>query len=139
PPARPAYTRRPGPLRAPARGDRGMSAPFACPVRARTAERPGAPALLTPGGTWTYADLDAHADALAADLAALGPPGTRTAVYAANSPALVALVWAAFRAGHLLVLVPPRWPEAMARRAAVRSRAATLLTDDSAGGFAPDA
>ncbi|MBX0328268.1 AMP-binding protein, partial [Oscillochloris sp. ZM17-4] len=47
--------------------------------------RPGRPALIAPGITWTFAELHRRADAAAARLADLGVrPGDRVAVLAGN-------------------------------------------------------
>jgi len=59
-----------------------------------------APAILEPGRTWSFAALDAHADALAAGLVAAGVrPGDRVALLAAPSATAIALLAAAGRVG----------------------------------------
>jgi O-succinylbenzoic acid--CoA ligase len=61
---------------------------------------PDAPATLEPARTWTFAALDAHADALAAGLVAAGVrPGDRVALLAAPSATAIALLAAAGRVG----------------------------------------
>lgn len=70
--------------------------------RART--HAGIPALRCGDLTWTFADLDARAAAGAAALAALSPdPEAPIALLAGNSPAFVATVHAAVRAGRTLM------------------------------------
>jgi O-succinylbenzoic acid--CoA ligase len=70
----------------------------------RAALHPGRPALLVADAAWSFAELDAWASAVAARLAALGvAPGDRVALLARNTPAYVAAVHAAPRAGVILV------------------------------------
>ncbi|HLT59303.1 MAG TPA: o-succinylbenzoate--CoA ligase [Limnochordales bacterium] len=70
-------------------------------------------ALIADGRRWTFAELDAQAQALAWQLAAMGVgPGQRVAVLLANSPAFVTCVHALPRLGAVLVplntrLAPP--------------------------------
>lgn len=69
----------------------------------RAALHPHRPALITPGGRWTFAELDRRAAHLAARLADLGArPGDRVAVLARNGPAYVAAIHAAPRCGAVL-------------------------------------
>jgi O-succinylbenzoic acid--CoA ligase len=69
-------------------------------LRAHAASTPDAPAILEPGRTWSFATLDAHADALAAGLVAAGVrPGDRVALLAAPSATAIALFAAAGRIG----------------------------------------
>ncbi len=75
-----------------------MILPLALHGRALSA--PGAPAVIEPGRTWSFAALDAHADALAAGLAARGVgPGDRVVLLAAPSASAIALLAAAGRIG----------------------------------------
>lgn len=82
-----------------------------CPVRQHAARRPEAPAVVTPGGVWTWATLDGAVTAWAARLGALAPPGARIAARAETTPHFVALVLAALRTGHVLAPLSPRLPE----------------------------
>ncbi|MGQ9926402.1 MAG: o-succinylbenzoate--CoA ligase [Chloroflexaceae bacterium] len=69
----------------------------------RAALHPHRPALITPGGTWTFAALDGWATRLATRLASLGVrPGDHVAVLARNGPAYVAAIHAAPRCGAVL-------------------------------------
>ena len=69
-------------------------------LRSHAGSTPGAPAILEPGRTWTFAALDAHADALAAGLVAAGvQPGDRVALLAVPSASAIALLVAAGRVG----------------------------------------
>lgn len=79
-----------------------MSAGLILPIalRGHAASTPDAPAVLEPGRTWSFAELDALADELAAGLAASGVrPGDRVALLAAPSATAVALLAATGRAG----------------------------------------
>jgi len=74
---------------------------------------PDAPALVADEGTWTFAQLDAAAGAVAWQLAAMGvEPGRRVALLLASSPSFVIWVHALPRVGAVLVplntrLAPP--------------------------------
>ena len=69
-------------------------------LRGHARSTPDAPAILEPGRTWSFAALDAHADALAAGLVAAGVrPGDRVALLAAPSATAIALLAAAGRVG----------------------------------------
>ncbi len=75
-----------------------MSATLILPIalRGHAQSTPDAPAILEPGRTWTFAALDARADALAAGLVAAGVrPGDRVALLAAPSATAIALLAAA--------------------------------------------
>ncbi len=79
-----------------------MSAALILPLALRGHARstPDAPAIVEPGRTWSFAELDAHADALAAGLVAAGVvPGDRVALLAAPSADAIALLAAAGRVG----------------------------------------
>ncbi|MBI2769400.1 MAG: long-chain-fatty-acid--CoA ligase [Burkholderiales bacterium] len=71
----------------------------------RTAKRyPGKPGLACGGTQWTFAQLDAVADSVAAGLAGMGVgQGSRVAVLARNSHAFAALRFALARLGAVLV------------------------------------
>jgi len=73
---------------------------LAIALRAHAVSTPEAPAVLEQGRTWSFAELDARADELAAGLAASGArPGDRVALLAAPSATAIALLAAAGRAG----------------------------------------
>jgi O-succinylbenzoic acid--CoA ligase len=82
-------------------------------LRGHAEATPGAPAIVEPGRTWSFAALDAHADALAAGLVAAGvQPGDRVALVAAPSASAIALLAAAGRVGACVAplgtsLTPP--------------------------------
>lgn len=80
----------------------------------QTARRlPDAPALVWRDRTWTWAELDARVDRLAAVLRARGVrPGDRVLVHSRNTNAMVESVWACWKAGAAWVptnvrLTPP--------------------------------
>jgi o-succinylbenzoate---CoA ligase len=69
-------------------------------LRCHAQSTPDAPAIVEPGRRWSFASLDAHADALAAGLVAAGVrPGDRVALLAAPSATAIALLAAAGRVG----------------------------------------
>jgi o-succinylbenzoate---CoA ligase len=73
---------------------------LAIALRAHAVSTPEAPAVLEQGQTWSFAELDARADELAAGLAASGVRrGDRVALLAAPSATAIALLAAAGRAG----------------------------------------
>jgi amino acid adenylation domain-containing protein len=79
--------------------------------RARAARDPGRPALTDGTTTWTYAELDARSDALAARLAARGVgPEDYVALVLPRSPWLVAAMIAVAKAGGAFLPVDPSYP-----------------------------
>jgi O-succinylbenzoic acid--CoA ligase len=69
----------------------------------RSTSAPDRPALIADGTSWSFAELDRWASALARRLAALGArPGDRVALLLRNSPEFVALIHAAPRLGVTL-------------------------------------
>ena len=78
------------------------NAPLLLPLalRRHARARPEATAIVEPGRTWSFAALDAQADALAAGLVASGVrPGDRVALLATPSATAIALLVAAARVG----------------------------------------
>ena len=98
------------------------------PVAEHARRRGSDAAVVTPGFTWTWLDLDARVSVCAARLRAVAEPlhisGTDTVwgvtVQAPTSPDLVILVLAALRAGIVLVPLSPRWPRPAAGSAQAR-------------------
>ena len=112
------------------------------PVRHQAQMRPGAPALVTPGAVWTWADLDAHVGACAAriavpprpaDLPAVWGGAAPLAVRARTSPDLVVLTLAALRAERTLVPLSTRWPASAVADALDRLGLDALVVDDAGG------
>ncbi len=80
-------------------------------IGAHIRTRPDAPAIRADGRTWTYADLGAHAAALAARLAAAGVrPGARVAVMLEHGPEAVAAILGILLAGAAYVPLDPEAP-----------------------------
>ncbi|MFD9945748.1 (2,3-dihydroxybenzoyl)adenylate synthase [Nonomuraea sp. NPDC059023] len=77
-------------------------------LRARARERGERPALVVGQERYTYAELDARADRVAAGLLALGiGPGDRVVVQLPNTAGFVALIFGLFRLGALPVFALP--------------------------------
>jgi len=72
-------------------------------VASAAAEVPDEPALIFGETCWTFGELAARVDALAATLATTTPPGARIAVLAENVPQFVVLLLAAPAAGRVVV------------------------------------
>ena len=90
-------------------------------LRIAAASRPGAPALVTPDRTVTYAELDRAADAVASIVTGSGLAGGAVAFWGERDPATVAAIWGIPRAGATAVPVDARIAPADAMR----------LTDDA--------
>lgn len=74
---------------------------------------PQAMALTAEGGKFTYRELDAAAETLAAELMRLDPkPGGLVAVILPKSPVQVVACLAVLKAGRIFVPVNPNWPPA---------------------------
>ena len=79
--------------------------------RVQAARRPGHPAVIDRRGTWTYADLAAAADRIAARLAAAGiERGDRVAVWAHRSAPIVPAVLGSLAAGGAFAMLDPAYP-----------------------------
>jgi len=103
----------------------------------RAALHPHRPALITPGGTWTFAALDDRATRLATHLAGLGVrPGDHVAVLARNGPAYVAAIHAAPRCGAVLAPLNIRLAPAELAWQLADCGAALLLHDAEHAGVA---
>ena len=78
----------------------------------RQAERtPESPAIITDAAVLSYKELNAQANAIAAQLIEAGvTPGERVAVQLLRSPERVAAVLAVLKAGAVVVPVDPGWP-----------------------------
>ncbi|GAA3170685.1 MULTISPECIES: class I adenylate-forming enzyme family protein [Streptomyces] len=108
----------------------------AAPVDALLADAarrsPGRTAVIGAAGRWSYAALDAWADAYAAALAPLlpaGPDGARGPVLVSSAPhpAFMAAYYGAIRAGAVVVPLNPMLPPAAVARVAAESGAAVAL------------
>lgn len=85
-------------------------------IRAQARARPDAAAVAWETGVWTWADLDARVAACAKRLSG----EARVGVVSRPSADLVVLLFAALRAGAVLVPLAPRWPEAAMLEATTR-------------------
>ncbi|NTV64543.1 MAG: AMP-binding protein, partial [Oscillochloris sp.] len=98
----------------------------------RAAAQPDHPALITADAVWSFADLHARANHMAAQLIALGlRPGDRLAALARNCADYVALVHAAPRCGAVLVPLNIRLSPAELAFQVADSGVRLLLHDES--------
>ena len=96
-------------------------------------QQPGAPAILGPAGTVTYAALLGEAGALAARFAAADPEGDRrpVALMMAKSPRMAVAMLAALLAGRAYVPVDPGHPAPRRAEMIADSRAALVVVDEA--------
>ncbi|WP_433330226.1 amino acid adenylation domain-containing protein [Spirillospora sp. CA-294931] len=100
-------------------------------VRAQAARTPEAPAIRQDGRVTTYAELDAHADRLAAALRRTGVGrGSLVGLCAEPSPALIAVLLAIGRTGAAYLPLDPDDPPAR-REALLRDGGAALSVTDA--------
>src|SRR5262245_32968093 len=84
---------------------------LAAPVEAQAQARPDAPAVVCGDRSWTYRDLNAHANRLAHALIARGVgPDVCVGVCAGRSFGAVAAVLAVLKAGGAYVPLDPAYP-----------------------------
>lgn len=104
----------------------------------QTARRiPEAPALVWRGRCWSFAELDARVDRLAAALRGLGVgKGDRVLVHSRNSNAMFESLWACFKAGAVWVPTNFRLTPAEVAYLGSSSRAVVMLRDAGFGGHA---
>ncbi len=120
---------------APLLDDSSLPKTLGAVLQRHAAQRPDTPALIFEDQVLNYGALDRRADQVAGGLRAFGlAPGARIAVLAKNQPAFFELLFAAARAGYVLVPVNYRLagPEVAY---VVNDAQATLLFVDAA--FAP--
>ncbi|RII13774.1 Dimodular nonribosomal peptide synthase [Streptomyces sp. YIM 130001] len=97
---------------------------------------PHAPAVRTPHEVWSYADLDAHSDRLAARLSGYGvTTGTPVAVLVERGEHLARTALAVLKCGGFYVPLDARAPRAR-RRSVLRSAAVAVLVTDTDEGTA---
>ena len=104
----------------------------------RTAARqwPDKPAVVDPTTSYTFSELDAHADRMAAGLAARGVvPGDRMLLQLPNSCEFAVAAFALMRAGAVPILCLPGHRSAELGHFAKVSGAVGLVIPDTAGGF----
>lgn len=103
-----------------------------CPVRDRVVRAPDSPAVRSPDGDWTYRQFDARIAAAVSGLSRRGVgEGDRVAVFAAPSPAALAILLAAFRLGAAVCPLNLRMPNSSVPAAAERMCARLLISDDA--------
>lgn len=80
-------------------------------LRAQAQRTPDAPAVWFDGQPWTYAELDARADGIAAALQRAGVTvGSRVGLHAGRHASLLAAVFGVLRAGAAYVPLDPAYP-----------------------------
>ena len=87
------------------------------------------------GRRWTYAELDADCDAVAAALLERFQPGERVAVWAPNLPEWQLLLYGCARAGVVMVTVNPAYKARELHYVLERSGSAGLFVADAYRGF----
>jgi fatty-acyl-CoA synthase len=104
----------------------------------QTARRiPDAPALVWRGRVWSFAELDARVDRLAASLRGLGiGKGDRVLVHSRNTNAMFESMWACFKAGAVWVPTNFRLTPAEVAYLGSSSRAVVMLRDAGFRGHA---
>lgn len=99
-------------------------------IEAQADRIPDAPALTHAGGTLSYADLDARANAVAAALIARDlPPETRIGISMQRGPDLVAAILGTLKAGCAYVPMDPAYPRARMEFIAADAGVGIVLTD----------
>jgi len=105
-------------------------------LRERAAQTPDHLAVVQDNVRWTYAQLDARADRLAAGLLALGyTRGDRVLVQLPNIPEFLSVVFGLFRAGLLPVFALPAHRHAEIEHFGRASGAVAYVVADTYGGF----
>ncbi|MFA1547955.1 MupA/Atu3671 family FMN-dependent luciferase-like monooxygenase [Actinomadura chokoriensis] len=108
-------------------------------VTARAVRQPDAVAIVCGAARVTYRELDAHADRVAARLAAAGAgPGTRVGLCADRSPALLAGLLGILKSGAAYVPLDPRHPRERSAAIVADARISVMATRGGlADGLAP--
>ncbi|MBD0695611.1 amino acid adenylation domain-containing protein [Streptomyces sp. CBMA123] len=95
-----------------------------------TAREPGRPAVTGEGRTWTYGELGAAADRVAAHLRALGIGAeSRVAVLAGRTPEMLAALVGVLKAGAAYVPLDPAYPQDRIGYMLADSGAAAVLAE----------
>lgn len=101
------------------------------------AERPDAPAVVHQGGTWTWADLDGRAAAIAAAVIERGGPGARVGLVVGATALGIAAVHGVAGSGVSAVLVHPRLTPAEVAALLASAGCRLLVIDPATGISAP--
>jgi len=105
-------------------------------LRARAEAHPDRAAVVGDGARWSYGELDARADAIAAGFHAMGlKPGVRVIVQLPNVPSFFSVVFGLFRAGVLPVFALPAHRQSEIRHFAAVAEASAYIVPASHGGF----
>ncbi len=110
--------------------------PLADAIAAQARSTPDATAIRFADRRWTYAELDAHADRIAARLAAAGR-GALVAVHVERSPEMVAALIGILRAGAAYLPLDPHFPRARLDQIVADAKPDALLTERSLLGALP--
>jgi amino acid adenylation domain-containing protein len=118
-------------------------APGGVPVHrrfaAQAARAPGAPAVLFEGGSLSYAELDARADALARRLRARGVGrGTTVGVCVERGPGVPAAMLAVWKAGGVYLPLDPAYPAGRLALLLRDSGAEVVVTEEAVAGSLPE-
>ena len=99
---------------------------------ARAARNPAAPAVIFDGGQWSYAELNARSNRLAAHLQALGVgPESLVGIYLEHSPEMIAGLMGILKAGGAYIPLDHRWPAKRVQQILSSLGAAVLVTRSS--------
>ncbi|MEW5422104.1 class I adenylate-forming enzyme family protein [Amorphus sp. 3PC139-8] len=123
---------------APSEGDRPEGATLASWLATHVRKRGEHPALIGPGGTVSYADLDAHAQRMARGFVELGiQPGDRIAVQLPNTTAFVLSYLAAGYAGAVLQTIHMPYRSAEIEPLLAHAKSAAFIGLKETKDFAP--
>ncbi|MGD9864790.1 MAG: AMP-binding protein, partial [Pseudodonghicola sp.] len=107
-------------------------------IEAQVAKTPGATALVFEDKTLSYAQLNARANAVAAQLRAMGvAPGAHVGLYLRRAPELVIAALAIMKAGGAYVPLDPAYPADRIAHYIGDSRAQVIVTDAAQSGELP--
>ncbi|MDE4131502.1 LLM class flavin-dependent oxidoreductase [Phaeobacter sp. QD34_3] len=105
---------------------------------AQVVRTPGATALVFEDQSLTYAELDARANGVAAQLQHMGvKPGSHVGIYVARSPDLVVAALAVMKAGGAYVPLDPAYPADRIAHFITDSGAAVIVTQGALQGSLP--
>jgi crotonobetaine/carnitine-CoA ligase len=110
----------------------GIREPIGSVLRTRAAENPDRVCIAIDDTVWTYAEMDARSDTLAAGIAALGvQKGDRVATLAPNRPELLELFYGLAKAGAAQVPLNAFIKGEFLKHQLSQSGASVLITDAS--------
>ncbi len=115
--------------------DTAADVPFPTVLEAfakQVSERPEATAVTAADGSFTYAELDAASDHLAAHLLAAAGPAPRVGIHLHRSRAMVEAIWAVLKTGGSYVPMDMQYPPERIRFLLADSGATVILTEPAA-------